>query len=93
MLKETPEIESRRREALEREEKLSGERDAARVDLLAQLGRARGQDLLQESRDGHGAGDSGGGGLLTSLENTQTKAKEILLALEESRRSLEDISK
>ncbi|KAL2743989.1 cytoplasmic dynein 2 heavy chain 1 [Vespula maculifrons] len=93
LLKETPEIESRRREALEREEKLSGERDAARVDLLAQLGRARGQDLLQESQDGHGAGDSGGGGLLTSLENTQTKAKEILLALEESRRSLEDISK
>ncbi|KAF7378965.1 hypothetical protein HZH66_015199 [Vespula vulgaris] len=93
LLKETPEIESRRRKALEREEKLSGERDAARVDLLAQLGRARGQDLLQESQDGHGAGDSGGGGLLTSLENTQTKAKEILLALEESRRSLEDISK
>ncbi|XP_047369553.1 cytoplasmic dynein 2 heavy chain 1 isoform X1 [Vespa velutina] len=97
LLKETPEIESRRREALEREEKLSGERDAARVDLLAQLGRARGQDLLQESQNGHDdGGDSNGhnsGGLLTSLENTQTKAKEILLALEESRRSLEDISK
>ncbi|KAL2712648.1 cytoplasmic dynein 2 heavy chain 1 [Vespula squamosa] len=93
LLKETPEIESRRREALEREEKLSGERDAARVDLLAKLGRARGQDLLQESQDGHGGSGDGGGGLLTSLENTQTKAKEILLALEESRRSLEDISK
>ncbi|KAI4495703.1 hypothetical protein M0802_008538 [Mischocyttarus mexicanus] len=100
LLKETPEIESRRREALEREEKLSGERDAARVDLLAQLGRARGQDLLQETQggqenDSNGAGNSGsgGGGLLTSLEKTQTKAKEILLALEESRRSLEDISK
>ncbi|XP_014611048.1 PREDICTED: cytoplasmic dynein 2 heavy chain 1 [Polistes canadensis] len=100
LLKETPEIISRRREALEREEKLSGERDAARVDLLAQLGRARGQDLLQETQggqgndsNGSGGNGGGGGGLLTSLEKTQTKAKEILLALEESRRSLEDISK
>lgn len=83
MLKETSEIESRRRDALEREENLSGERDAARVDLLAQLGRARGKYLLQESQNGHDC--NGGGGLLTSLESTQTKAKEILHALEEEK--------
>lgn len=91
LLKEIPGIKSKRRESLEREENLSGERDAARVDLLARLGSVRGQDLLQESLNRHD-GD-GGGGFLTSLENTQMKAKEISLALEESRRTLEDISK
>lgn len=81
LLNETPELETQRREALEREEKLSGERDAARLDLLSQLATARGQDLLQE------------GGLLSSLEATQSKAKEIALALEESRQSLNEVTK
>ncbi|XP_051159645.1 cytoplasmic dynein 2 heavy chain 1 [Leptopilina boulardi] len=81
ILKETPEIEVQRREALEKEEKLAGERDAARLDLLVQLGAAKGQDLLQE------------GGLLSSLEATQSKAKEIALALEESRHSFEDVTR
>lgn len=86
ILKETPEIEVQRREALEREEKLAGERDAARLDLLVQLGAARGQDLLQESQGSQG-------GLLSSLEATQLKAKEIALALEESRHSFENVTK
>ena len=86
ILKETPEIEVQRREALEREEKLSGERDAARLDLLVQLGAARGQDLLQESQGSQG-------GLLSSLEATQSKAKEIALALEESHHSFEDVTR
>ncbi|XP_032668403.1 cytoplasmic dynein 2 heavy chain 1 [Odontomachus brunneus] len=81
LLNETPELETQRREALEREEKLSGERDAARLDLLSQLATARGQDLLQE------------GGLLSSLEATQSKAKEIALALEESRQSLNEVTR
>lgn len=85
LLNETPELESRRRETLEREEKLSGERDAARLDLLSQLATARGQDLLQESQ--------GQGGLLSTLEATQSKAKEIAVALEESRRSLSEVSR
>ncbi|XP_015119188.1 cytoplasmic dynein 2 heavy chain 1 [Diachasma alloeum] len=84
LLRDTPELEKQRREALELEEKLSGERDAARLDLLAQLGAARGQDLLQESQDG---------GLLSSLETTQAKAREIAKALEESRRRREEVSK
>ncbi|XP_078052127.1 dynein cytoplasmic heavy chain beethoven [Augochlora pura] len=86
LLKETPELATKRKEALEREEKLSGERDTARLDLLAQLATARGQDLLQESEGSQG-------GLLSSLEATQSKAKEIAFALEESRRSLEDVSR
>ena len=86
ILKETPEIEAQRREALEQEEKLSGERDAARLELLAQLGAARGQDLLQESQESQG-------GLLSTLEATQSKAKEIALALEKSRHSFEDVTR
>ncbi|XP_043507557.1 cytoplasmic dynein 2 heavy chain 1 [Frieseomelitta varia] len=86
LLKETPELATQRKEALEREEKLSGERDTARLDLLAQLATARGQDLLQESEGSHG-------GLLSSLEATQSKAKEIAVALEESRRSFEDVTR
>lgn len=86
ILKETPEIEAQRRETLECEEKLSGERDAARLDLLAQLGAARGQDLLQESQGSQG-------GLLSSLEATQSKAKEIAVALEKSRHSFEDVTR
>ncbi|XP_076621618.1 dynein cytoplasmic heavy chain beethoven [Colletes latitarsis] len=86
LLKETPELATQRKEALEREEKLSGERDTARLDLLAQLATAKGQDLLQESEGSQG-------GLLSSLEATQSKAKEIALALEESRRSLEDVTR
>ncbi|XP_023246189.1 cytoplasmic dynein 2 heavy chain 1 [Copidosoma floridanum] len=82
ILQETPEVESQRREALEREERLSGEMEAARLELLVQLGAARGQDVLQE-----------GGGLLSSLELTQSKAKEIARALEDSRRDLEEIGK
>lgn len=70
---------------MEREEKLSGERDAARLDLLSQLATARGQDLLQESQ--------GQGGLLSTLEATQSKAKEIAVALEESRQSLNEVSR
>ncbi|XP_011311295.1 cytoplasmic dynein 2 heavy chain 1 [Fopius arisanus] len=84
LLRDTPELEKQRREALELEEKLSGERDAARLDLLEQLGAARGQDLLQESQEG---------GLLTSLEATQAKAREIARALEESRKRREEVSK
>ena len=87
LLKKTPELTEKRREALKLEEKLSGERDRARLDLLAQLGAARGYDLLQESQD------SQGGGLLASLEATQAKAKEIALALEKSRRSHENVTK
>lgn len=87
LLKETPELEVQRRKALEREEQLSGERDQARLDLLAQLGAARGQDLLQESHNGQGKG------LLASLEGTQAKAREIAMALEDSRRSQEDLTK
>jgi len=83
LLNETPELEVQRREALEREETLSGERDAARLELLNQLATARGQDLLQESHEQ--------GGLLSSLEATQSKAKEIAIALEESRRSLNEV--
>ncbi|XP_031838829.2 dynein cytoplasmic heavy chain beethoven isoform X1 [Nomia melanderi] len=86
LLKETPELATKRKEALEREEKLSGERDTARLDLLAQLATARGQDLLQESEGSQG-------GLLSSLEATQSKAKEIAFALEESRRSFENVSR
>ncbi|XP_058798637.1 cytoplasmic dynein 2 heavy chain 1 [Phymastichus coffea] len=86
ILQETPEIEMRRKEALEREEQLSGEIEAARLELLVQLGEARGQDILQESR-------SDGAGLLATLELTQSKAKEIAKALEESRRDLENINK
>ncbi|XP_071561821.1 cytoplasmic dynein 2 heavy chain 1 [Temnothorax nylanderi] len=85
LLNETPELEAQRREALEREERLSGERDAARLDVLSQLATARGQDLLQESQEQ--------GGLLFSLEATQSKAKEIAIALEASRRSLEEVSR
>lgn len=85
LLNETPELEAQRREALEREERLSGERDAARLDLLSQLATARGQDLLQESQEQ--------GGLLSTLEATQSKAKEIAIALEESRQSLNEVSK
>jgi len=85
LLNETPELEAQRREALEREEKLSGERDAARLDVLSQLATARGQDLLQESQEQ--------GGLLSSLEATQAKAKEIANALEESRQSLNEVSR
>ncbi|EFN76217.1 Cytoplasmic dynein 2 heavy chain 1 [Harpegnathos saltator] len=87
LLNETPELEVQRREALEREEKLSGERDAARLDLLSQLATARGQDLLQESQGQRQ------GGLLSSLEATQSKAKEIALALEESRQSLKEVTR
>ncbi|KAL0104886.1 hypothetical protein PUN28_016497 [Cardiocondyla obscurior] len=83
LLNETPELEAQRREALEREERLSGERDAARLDVLSQLATARGQDLLQESQEQ--------GGLLSSLEATQSKAKEIAIALEESRQSLDEV--
>lgn len=72
---------------MELEERLAGERDTARLDLLVQLGAARGQDLLQESTGGER------GSLLTSLEATQTKAKEIAKALDESRRHHEEISK
>lgn len=86
LLNETPELEAQRREALEREERLSGERDAARLDLLSQLATARGQDLLQESQGGQG-------GLLSTLEATQSKAKEIALALEESRQSLSEVTR
>ncbi|KZC10148.1 Cytoplasmic dynein 2 heavy chain 1 [Dufourea novaeangliae] len=86
LLRETPELATQRKEALEREEKLSGERDTARLDLLAQLATARGQDLLQES-------EGSPGGLLSSLQATQSKAKEIALALEESRRSLENVTR
>lgn len=86
LLKETPELATQRKEALEREEKLSGERDTARLDLLAQLATARGQDLLQEPEGSQG-------GLLSSLQATQSKAKEIALALEESRRSFEDVTR
>nr|XP_012219219.1 PREDICTED: cytoplasmic dynein 2 heavy chain 1 [Linepithema humile] len=85
LLNETPELEAQRRKALEREEKLSGERDAARLDVLSQLATARGQDLLQESQEQ--------GGLLFSLEATQSKAKEIAIALEESRQSLNEVSR
>ncbi|XP_018402903.1 PREDICTED: cytoplasmic dynein 2 heavy chain 1 [Cyphomyrmex costatus] len=85
LLNETPELEAQRREALEREERLSGERDAARLDVLSQLATARGQDLLQESQEQ--------GGLLSSLEATQAKAKEIAIALEESRQSLNEVSR
>ncbi|KAL6266424.1 hypothetical protein P5V15_003274 [Pogonomyrmex californicus] len=85
LLNETPELEAQRREALEREERLSGERDAARLDLLSQLATARGQDLLQESQEQ--------GGLLSSLEATQSKAKEIAAALEESRQSLNKVAR
>lgn len=88
LLTETPELEVQRREALEREEKLSGERDQARLDLLAELGAARGQDLLQESQT-----STQGGSLLSSLEATQEKAKEIAAALEKSRQSHENVSK
>ncbi|XP_076387639.1 dynein cytoplasmic heavy chain beethoven [Megachile rotundata] len=86
LLKETPELATQRKEALEREEKLSGERDTARLDLLAQLATARGQDLLQESEGSQG-------GLLSSLQATQSKAKEIAAALQESRRSFEDVTR
>lgn len=72
-----------RREAMEREEGLSGERDAARHQLLTQLGAARGQDLLEGAQ----------GGLLASLEATQSKAREIAGALEESRQSLEQVAR
>lgn len=85
LLNETPELEAQRREALEREERLSGERDAARLDVLSQLATARGQDLLQESQEQ--------GGLLYSLEATQAKAREIAIALEESRQSLAEVSR
>ncbi|XP_020293197.1 cytoplasmic dynein 2 heavy chain 1 [Pseudomyrmex gracilis] len=85
LLNETPELEAQRREALEREEKLSGERDAARLELLSQLATARGQDLLQESQEE--------GGLLSTLEATQSKAKEITAALEKSRQNLNEVSK
>lgn len=80
LLLETPGLEEERKAALEREEKLAGERDAARIELLARLGATRGEDILL-------------GGLLGSLEATQTKAKEIARALEESGRSLEDVAK
>lgn len=87
ILQETPEIEVKRREALEREEQLSGEIESARLELLVQLGEARGQDILQESQT------AAGGGLLSTLELTQSKAKEIAKALEDSRRDLENINK
>lgn len=85
-MQETPEVEARRREALEKEERLSGEIEAARLELLVQLGAARGQDILQETL-------GGGGGLLSTLELTQSKAKEISRALEQSKRDLESINK
>lgn len=85
LLIDTPELEQQRRQALELEEKLSGERDTARLDLLAQLGAARGQDLLHESESGNS--------LLNSLEATQTKAKEIARALDESRKNREQVTK
>lgn len=85
LLNETPELEAQRREALEREERLSGERDAARLDLLSQLAAARDQDFLQESQGQRQ------GGLLSSLDMTQSKAKEIAFALEESRQSLNEV--
>lgn len=66
---------------------MSGERDAARLDLLSQLATARGQDLLQESQGQRQ------GGLLFSLEATQSKAKEIAVALEESRQSLNEVAR
>ncbi|KAG7197215.1 hypothetical protein KM043_000132 [Ampulex compressa] len=87
LLKEVPEIATQRREMLEREEKLSGERDAARLELLDQLGAARGHDLLQEPENLQG------GSLLSSLESTQSKAKEITAALQDSRRSFVNISR
>jgi dynein heavy chain 2 len=80
-------VEHRRRKALEREERLSGEIEAARLELLVQLGAARGQDILQESQNQQGHG------LLATLEVTQSKAKEIARALEESRHDLEDVAK
>ncbi|KAJ8675957.1 hypothetical protein QAD02_011743, partial [Eretmocerus hayati] len=89
ILQETPEVEGRRREALEREEQLQGEIEIARLDLLVQLGAARSQDILQESSSGSG----GGGGLLASLELTQRKAREIERALQDSRADLEEINK
>ncbi|XP_011502016.1 PREDICTED: cytoplasmic dynein 2 heavy chain 1 [Ceratosolen solmsi marchali] len=87
ILQETPEVEHRRRKALEREEQLSGEIEAARLELLVQLGAARGQNILQESQNQHG------GGLLATLEVTQSKAREIERALDESHRDLEDVLK
>lgn len=84
LLRETPGLEEERRSALEREERLAGERDKARVDLLGQLGAARGQDIL---------GDQAGGGLLGSLEATQAKAKEIAKAIKDSRQSLQQVTK
>lgn len=85
-MRETPELDSVRREALRREEKLKGESDEARLELLERLGAANSQDLLQDSQGSQG-------GLLASLETTQAKAKEITKALEESRHSLEEHAK
>lgn len=87
LLCDTPELEVERRQVLELEEKLAGERDAARLDLLAQLGAARGQDLLQESPN------SEGGSLLTTFEAIQTKAKEVAQALDDIRHNRKQISK
>ncbi|KAF7991046.1 hypothetical protein HCN44_000861 [Aphidius gifuensis] len=88
LLIDTPELEKQRRQALEIEEKLSGERDAARLDLLIQLGATKGQDLLQESQS-----SQGGNSLLNSLEETQKKAQEIAKALDENKKTREQITK
>lgn len=87
ILQETPEVEVQRKNGLEREEKLSGEIDAARLELLTQLGASKSQDILQESQD------QSGGGLLATLELTQAKANEISKSLDESRRNLAEITK
>lgn len=97
ILQETPEVEAKRREALEREERLSGELESARLDLLKQLGSA--QLHFGRSFGTAAAGGAGGGGdavvssssLLESLELTQSKAREIQRALDQSRLDLDDI--
>ena len=57
------------------------------MDLLVQLGAAHEQDILQESQS------DGRLGLLSTLELTQSKAKEIARALQQSRKDLEEIGK
>ncbi|CAD6239204.1 GSCOCG00008639001-RA-CDS, partial [Cotesia congregata] len=86
LLQETPELDKQRREALELEEKLAGERDQARVDLLAQLANARGEDLLQDSSE------ATPNSLLSSLEATQAKAKEIARALGQNRQKRDQVT-
>ncbi|XP_066585667.1 cytoplasmic dynein 2 heavy chain 1 [Prorops nasuta] len=92
LAKESPELEIQRREALELEERLSGERDEARSRILSRLANAKGQDLLQDSSRESGK-EGEGGSLLASLEAAQSKAREIALALEESRRNFQVVSR